>query len=426
MPEHHHCPALFVAAPASGQGKTTITAALARRHRQQGRRVRVFKCGADLLDPNILAIAAGAPCYQLDLFMGGEAHCRQLLYEAAADADLILIEGVMGLFDGSPSSADLAQLLGVPVLAVIDANAMAQTFAAVAHGLAHYRPQLPFAGVAANGVAGSYHRTLLESGLGPATPLLGHLAHDPRLALPDQHVGPTNPELEQRLDALASALVGSPLDALPAAVAFPKITEATPRPLLQGQRIAVAQDAAFCGAYPANLDLLTALGAELHIFSPLTATELPAADSLYLPAGQIERHLLQLATNQRLLAAIRAHHAAKKPILAEGAGFLYLLESVTVAGAQPHALAALLPGQADIGTALKAIGPRTAELPEGSLRGNCFHYTTVDTTAPTITTARNPDDSPGAEPIYRQDRLTASNMQFYFPSNPKAIARLLS
>jgi cobyrinic acid a,c-diamide synthase len=154
------CPALLISAPASGQGKTTITAALARYHASRDRAVQVFKAGPDFLDPMILERASGRPVYQLDLWMGGEAHCRKLLYDAADTADLILVEGVMGLYDGTPSSADLARLFGIPVLAVIDAEAMAQTFGAVAYGLAHYSPALPFLGVLANRVAGPGHANL--------------------------------------------------------------------------------------------------------------------------------------------------------------------------------------------------------------------------------------------------------------------------
>ena len=124
--ETRHCPALLIAAPASGQGKTSVTAALARLHARQGRRVRVFKCGPDFLDPMILARASGAPVYQLDLWMIGEAESRRLLWEAAGEADLILIEGVMGLFDGQPSAADLAERFGVPVLGVIVAAGLAR------------------------------------------------------------------------------------------------------------------------------------------------------------------------------------------------------------------------------------------------------------------------------------------------------------
>ena len=136
MSDPRDCPAVLIAAPASGQGKTTVTAALARLHRNQGRKVRVFKCGPDFLDPMILERASGNPVYQLDMWMIGETESRRLLWEAAGEADLILIEGVMGLFDGTPLSADLARRFGVPVLGVIDGTAMAQTFGALALGLA--------------------------------------------------------------------------------------------------------------------------------------------------------------------------------------------------------------------------------------------------------------------------------------------------
>ena len=136
------CPAVLVTAPASGQGKTTITAALARLHARQGRRVRVFKCGPDFLDPFWHELASGTPVSQIALWMTGEAVCRARLHAAAQEADLIIVEGVMGLYDGEPSAADLALRFGLPVLAVIDAGAMAGTFGAVAYGLQHYRAGL--------------------------------------------------------------------------------------------------------------------------------------------------------------------------------------------------------------------------------------------------------------------------------------------
>ena len=156
---HANCPAILVAAPASGQGKTTVTSALARLHTRQGRRVRVFKCGPDFLDPYWHSLASGAPVYQLDLWMTGEADCRARLFAAAQEADLIIVEGVMGLFDGEPSAGDLAQRFGLPVLAVVDASAMAGTFGALAFGLQHYRAGMPWAGVLANRVASVRHAT---------------------------------------------------------------------------------------------------------------------------------------------------------------------------------------------------------------------------------------------------------------------------
>jgi len=140
------CPALFISAPGSNHGKTTITAALARYHVNQGRKVRVFKTGPDFLDPMILEQACGLPVYQLDLWLAGKTECQRLLYEAALEADLILIEGVMGLFDGDPCSADIAEQFSVPVLAVIDAAGTAQTLGAIAFGLANVRKNLRFSG----------------------------------------------------------------------------------------------------------------------------------------------------------------------------------------------------------------------------------------------------------------------------------------
>ncbi|WP_455906421.1 nucleotide-binding protein, partial [Metapseudomonas otitidis] len=207
------CPALLIAAPASGQGKTTVTAALARLHARQGRRVRVFKCGPDFLDPMILARASGHPVYQLDLWMIGEAESRRLLWEAAGEADLILIEGVMGLFDGSPSAADLARHFGVPVLGVINGAAMAQTFGALAVGLATYQPDLPFAGVLGNRVGSQRHSDLIRDSLPDWIRWYGALPRSAEVELPSRHLGLVQAEeladLDARLDAAADALAAS-------------------------------------------------------------------------------------------------------------------------------------------------------------------------------------------------------------------------
>ena len=218
------CPALLISAPGSNHGKTTVTAALARFHADQGRKVRVFKAGPDFLDPTILARACGQPVYQLDLWLAGEAHCRSLLYQAAQSADLILIEGVMGLFDGSPSSADLAEKLGVPVLAVIDATGAAQTLGAIAYGLAHYRTGLPFAGVLANSVASSRHEEMIVQGMPPGMRYRGGLPRSTLFALPARHMGLVQADelvdLDSRLAAAAHSIGLTQLADLPAPVEF--------------------------------------------------------------------------------------------------------------------------------------------------------------------------------------------------------------
>jgi len=334
--------ALLVAAPASGQGKTTVVSALARLHTRQGRKVRVFKCGPDFLDPYWHALASGAPVYQLDLWINGEADCRARLAAAAAEADLILVEGVMGLYDGDPSAADLAQRFGLPVLAVIDAGSMAGTFGALAFGLQHFRPGLPWAGVLANRVGSERHALMLQTSVRDPEQWLGAVMRNAALQLPERHLGLTVAsevgDALARLDAAADVLQATLLGHMtlsdlqrwtvdfaapsmasdgrvaassaevreePAKRAGDTQQETLPpcRPALQGKRIAVARDAAFCFIYAANLDCLRDLGAELVFFSPLADAALPACDALWLPGGYPELHAQK--DDLRLLGEIR-------------------------------------------------------------------------------------------------------------------------
>lgn len=429
MSDPRHCPAVLIAAPASGQGKTTVTAALARLHRNQGRRVRVFKCGPDFLDPMILERASGAPVYQLDLWMVGEAHSRRLLWEAAGEADLILIEGVMGLFDGTPSSADLARHFGVPVLGVIDGTAMAQTFGALALGLARYQPDLPFAGVLANRVGTVRHAQLLEGSLTEGLRWYGALSRDTGIELPSRHLGLVQAselnDLDARLDAAAEALAGTCEVALPPAVAFAAPANDVLPPLLRGVRVAVACDEAFAFLYRANLDLLRALGAELSFFSPIRDSQLPRADSLYLPGGYPELHHARLGGNTAMLRAIQAHHAAAKSLLAECGGMLYLLDALTDVAGERVPLVGLLPGEATMQKRLAALSLQQVALPEGELRGHTFHHSLTNTPLEPVARGVSPNGGRGAEAVYRVGRTTASYVHFYFPSNPEAVAALL-
>jgi len=421
------CPAVFVSAPASNAGKTTVTAALARTYRERGLAVRVFKTGPDFLDPMVLERASGAPVYNLDLFMGGADHCQALLHEAAAMADLILVEGVMGLFDGDPSSADLAARFGIPVLAVIDGSAMAQTFGALALGLATYRKGVPFAGVLANNVAGESHYRMLAESLPPGIAAHGWLARDERMALPSRHLGLLQAgeieDLEARIGRAAAALQGCDLGAL-APVAFPAPPPRGLPPLLDGLRIAVARDGAFAFLYRANLDLLRSLGAEVVFFSPLADAALPDADALYFPGGYPELHLAQLAGNQPVKDAVRAHQAAGRPILAECGGMLYLLEALTDAQGRSAEMVGLLPGRATMQDRLAHLGMHRVLLPQGEVRGHSFHYSRLDTTMTPIAMTEGRRAGQRGEPFFRRAGLYASYMHLYFPSNPEAVARL--
>lgn len=428
-PPSSHCPALFIAAPASGQGKTTITAALARHHRNQGRRVQVFKCGPDYLDPMILERASGQPVYQLDLWMTGEEECRMRLHHAAQSADLILIEGVMGLFDGEPSSADLAQRFDIPVAAIIDARAMAQTFGALAHGLATYRPDLKFHGVFANRVGSTHHAALLREAMPQSLTFLGALPHDQESGLPSRHLGLHQADeiadLDARLDRAAASIAATALGELPPPVSFTAPAMQTLSRLLAGVRIGIARDAAFSFIYAANLDLLRAMGAELTFFSPLIDQNLPQIDALWLPGGYPELHLQTLAKNSAMKQAIQHHHAAGKPILAECGGMLYLCENLTDLQGQRAAMVGLLPGHAVMQQQLAALGSQFVTLEAGQLRGHTFHHSRLETSLAPFTHAQRSHDNSYGEAVYRLGRLHAGYLHHYFPSNPQATATLL-
>lgn len=422
------CSALFISAPASGQGKTTVTAALAAYHRSQGRSVRVFKTGPDFIDPTILEAASGHAVYQLDLWMGSRDECRARLYQAAGEADLILIEGVMGLFDGKPSSADLAKQFGIPILAVIDASAMAQTFAALAVGLARLDADLPFFGVLANRVAGARHADMLTEHLPDSLRFCGALPRAAEISLPERHLGLLQaaelPDITQRITHAAQLWAQHGVTDLPPDVGFSAAEFPTLSQELQGMRIAVARDAAFSFLYRANLDVLRDLGAELCFFSPLNDAALPVADSVYLPGGYPELHLQALAANTAMLDAIRGHHAAGKPILAECGGMLYALQGLTNKQGERASLLGLLDGNATMQPRLTALALQSITLPQGTLRGHTFHYSKLESNLMPVAQGSCPNGYTTNEAVYQQNRLTASYIHFYFPSNPAAVAQL--
>ncbi|AGU50097.1 putative cobyrinic acid a,c-diamide synthase CobQ/CobB [Variovorax paradoxus B4] len=432
----HSCAAVLVAAPASGQGKTTVTAALARLHARQGRRVRVFKCGPDFLDPHWLALASGVPVHSLDLWMTGEADCRRRLHAAAAEADLLIVEGVMGLFDGSPSAADLAERFGLPVLAVIDAQAMAGTFGALAYGLQNFRPTLPWAGVLANRVAGERHAGMLKEALREPAQWLGGLPRGAGFELSERHLGLVAAhELDDamaRLDAAADAMAATPigkrlLHEWPQVRFEPAAAEpqAHIAPLLEGRTIAIARDAAFAFIYPANLDVLAALGAQVAFFSPLAGDALPACDAIWLPGGYPELHAKALSTCGSLRAALAAHVAAGKPVWAECGGMMSLFEQLETADGAAHSLWGLLPGRVTMHKRLAGLGPQQLKLGAHTLRGHTFHYSSCETPLiPAAFTGRPGAEARTGEAFYVRGPVRASYFHAWFASSPVATARL--
>jgi len=436
--------AVLIAAPASGQGKTTVAAALARLHSRQGVQVRCFKCGPDFLDPLWLQAACGHAVDSLDLWITGEADCARRLAGAAAQAELVIVEGVMGLFDGEPSAADLAQRFDLPVLAVIDASAMAGTFGAIVHGLRSWRPGLRWHGTLANRVGSERHAAMLQAALDAPGDWCGHLPRQAAMALPERHLGLTMPhesaDALARLDAAADALAATPLGqrALvdwprwtpPALAAMPPPPSSPP--LLRGRRIAVAHDAAFAFVYPANRALLEHLGATLLPFSPLAGEGLPPCDALWLPGGYPELHAEALAACHTLRQQVAAHVAAGRPLWAECGGMMVLAERLVDAGGQGHAMWGLLPGTAVLGKRLAALGPHRLQvnaLPGEELRGHSFHWSRFETPLAATwhtTSARQLPGSPPAagEPVYQHGSLRASWFHPWLPSSPRLAAWL--
>lgn len=419
---------ILLCAIASGQGKTTVTAALARKLARDGLRVRVFKTGPDFLDPMVLERASGRPVHTLDLWMVGQEQCRAQLAQAARDADVILIEGVMGLYDGTPSSADLARAFGVPVVAVLNAAAMAQTAGALVLGLRDYGP-VDLVGVIANSVGSAGHAKLVAAAMRDV-PLLATLPRQTQ-SLPERHLGLVVPDEVETIDAVLDRLADAlALDAdawqrlRPTQFAVPDAV-ISDVPLLNGKTVAVARDAAFAFLYPANLDCLHALGANTVFFSPVADQPVPVgADAVYLPGGYPELHAQALAQAARWQDSMRAAHARNTPILAECGGMMALAESLTDQQGAVWPMAGLLPGQIVMQSRLAALGPQGWATPQGELRGHTFHYSRFETAMTPAAHARKHPSGDAGEAIYRRGTLTASYFHAYFPACPMAVAEL--
>ena len=369
---------VVLAAPASGSGKTAIAAGLARALRRQGHAVQPFKAGPDYIDAGFLAAAAGRPCRNLDPWaMRGETFAAAL----DTDADLAVVEGVMGLFDGAEggggSTADIAALTGWPVILVVDCARQGQSVAALLEGFARHRSDICIAGAVLNRVAGARHEALLRERAG-AVPILAALLRDPVLALPSRHLGLVqageHPALEDWLDRAADAVPAAaiPFGALRTMEARNAGTPPLPPP---GQRIAVACDEAFAFAYEHMLAGWRRAGAGIAFFSPL-ADEAPEGDAVFLPGGYPELHAGRIAAAGNFLGALRRHDG---PVYGECGGYMVLGEGLVDAEGRRHAMAGLLPLETSFASPARRLGYRRLEAREGfplgrSFRGHEFHY----------------------------------------------------
>jgi len=443
---------LLIAAPASGSGKTTVTLALLAALRSRGLQVAPFKVGPDFIDPGHHAFAAGRTSRNLDGWMCGRDGVAQSFAAGCRNADVALIEGVMGLYDGARgdsdagSSAEIARWLDARVLLVIDARSQARSVAALVKGFVDFEPQLQFAGVILNRVGSERHAQLLREALASTPglpPLLGCLPRDAEVELPSRHLGLVTADdhavdyarlgawLEQQLDleALLAQCVSPPLKkggqgGFPAPDEIPLNPPLTKGEVKAKVRIGVARDQAFCFCYPENLEALQAAGAELKFFSPLEDSALPEGlDGLYLPGGYPELHAAQLASNRSHLEAIRTFATSDKPVYAECGGLIYLSQ-----GVGDHDFVGLVPVRARMLEKRKALGYRQVTLqrdsplgPAGTVaRGHEFHYSELDwpTGSSRAYRLQRVDGEPLGEEGYVDDNLLASYVHLHFASNP--------
>lgn len=409
-PETVACPRLVVGAPASGSGKTTVVAGLIAALVKRGQRVAPFKVGPDYIDPTYHTLAAGRPCRNLDPWMLASDYVPALVAHATRDADLALIEGVMGLFDGfsgvddTGSTAHVARLLDAPVLLVVDVSAMARSAAALVQGFRDFDPRVRIGGVILNRIGSEGHARMVTEAVESSTgvPVLGYIPGDETLRLPERHLGLV-PTLEPGhwrgwvedvgtrvavtvdLARIVELARGAPPLDLPSADPFVDASVSSSGGERQERaRIAVAQDAAVNFTYPDNLDLLRAAGAEILPFSPLDDGALPeGSQGIYLSGGFPEVYADQLATNEPMKASIRAAHARGIPIYAECGGLMYLTEAIVDVSGTRYPMVGLLPGSSVMGSSL-TIGYRTARAASDNwlwrrgdlVRGHEFHYST--------------------------------------------------
>lgn len=429
--------ALMVAGTSSGSGKTTVTLGLLAALIKRGVAVQPFKCGPDFIDPTLHRLVTGRVSRNLDLWMCGAPFVEQTFAGHGRPADMALIEGVMGMFDGgASSSAALARRLGVPVVLVVDVRSTAESVAAMVKGFETLDPELAPAAVIFNKVGSARHLALLRKAVAEhcRAEVVGHLPRDLHFAIPERHLGLHLGE-EEPIGAEALALLA---DTVAQGVDLDRLLElarqtrgqilpgAAEKPPDSTVRIGVARDRAFCFYYEDNFDLLRRAGAELVFFSPLADGQLPDdIAGLYLGGGYPELHAGRLAKNKPMLAAIRGWAEAGRAIYAECGGFMYLTEGIEDMAGGFHPMARVFPVQTRMGSRRAALGYRELCLKEAGLfgpagtrlRGHEFHYSEITPMPPEVERVAAADDG-GA--LYRYKKVLAGYVHVHFGLTPQA------
>jgi cobyrinic acid a,c-diamide synthase len=444
-------PGLVIAGVSSGVGKTTVTLGLLEALRRRGLAVQAFKVGPDFIDPAYHALATGRPSYNLDGWMCGREHVVATVGERAAGADLALVEGVMGCFDGTDglsedgSTAQVAKWLGAPVVLVLDAGALARSAAAVVLGFERFDPDLVVAGVLFNRAGGAVHRQWLAEAVTRACTArpLGALPSDPGVALPERHLGLVtaaegvySPEVRHRLAGLIEAHVD--LDAF-VGLARSEVARRTPsaRSSPVSTTIAVARDPAFQFYYPDNLQALEHAGARLVFWSPMVDQVLPEANGLYIGGGYPELYGRELAANAPMREAVRAFAHSGRPVYAECGGLMYLAESLTDLDGHLWPMVGVLPVPIVMERSRLVIGYRevtlTATGPLGPAgmraRGHEFHCSRLGDIPASVERLYTVTDGLGGTPRaegFVIDGTLLSYVHLHFGSNPALAANFVA
>jgi len=428
--EKNKCRAILIAAPSSGQGKTVFTAALARRMVNLGKSVRILKVGPDYLDPMILEVASGRPVWNLDWWMMGESECLSVLREATDQVDVILVEGVMGLYDNEPSNAWLAKHFNLGVALIMDMAKFAQTAAAVVHGMQRYDPELTLSAVIGNRLGSEHHRTLVAEAMPDSIPYAGSIRRDDRMTIPERHLGLVQAneieDLSARLDQAALCIDESGLD-LTIPYYTPPAGERyhSPKISLVKTVVAVARDDAFSFIYPANINLLESMGARIKYFSPLENETVPNCDALWLPGGYPELHLETLSTNHDTLQSIRSYVDSGKPGLAECGGMMVLGKSITSKEGVKGVMAGAMNASFILEARFQSVGYQALDYGGNRIRGHSFHHSKMESEQKAIAYWTKKNGGKGEE-VYQVGGLLASYSHAYFRSSPQWVASVFA
>ena len=404
--------AFVIAGTHSGCGKTSVSLGLMASLARRGLAVQPFKCGPDFIDPGHHALACArdgkpVPSHNLDGWMLSPETNTDIFNRYASDADVAVVEGVMGLFDGSSGTGDegstgqIAKTLGLPVILVVDARSMARSAAALVSGYTNFDPDVNIAGVIFNRVGSDSHAELLREAMTliPGMPVLGCLGRDENIATPSRHLGlvtaDDSEEDEYRYQRLADWVEAGVdtealLDALPETDAVPPF-ELVPQ--VGTVTIGLARDAAFCFYYEENLRLLREAGARIIEFSPMDATHLPdGLDGLYLGGGYPELYAFELGQNTRLRRDIKEFCETGRPVYAECGGFMYLMNDI-ITGRGRYAMSGVFPVRAEMGKRFRSLGYREVTFKslnplgpaETVARGHEFHYSSIQADESAVT-----------------------------------------